>query len=144
MIYGVGTDIINIERVEQILNKNKDGFVHRVLSEHEQALFANKGDSAAYCAKRFAAKEAFAKALGTGIGRIVSFQDLTIRNNEQGKPYFIPSEKLRLYLVDRNIKQAHLSLSDEKFNAVALTAKKFGCEGTKREAYKAGFGQYIN
>jgi holo-[acyl-carrier protein] synthase len=85
----------------------------------EQALFANKGDSAAYCAKRFAAKEAFAKALGTGIGRIVSFQDLTIRNNEQGKPYFIPSEKLRLYLVDRNIKQAHLSLSDEKFNAVA-------------------------
>jgi holo-[acyl-carrier-protein] synthase len=40
----------------------------------------------------FAAKEAFAKALGTGIGRIVSFQDLTIRNNEQGKPYFIPSE----------------------------------------------------
>jgi holo-[acyl-carrier protein] synthase len=116
MIYGVGTDIINIERVEQILNKNKDGFVHRVLSEHEQALFANKGDSAAYCAKRFAAKEAFAKALGTGIGRIVSFQDLTIRNNEQGKPYFIPSEKLRLYLVDRNIKQAHLSLSDEKFS----------------------------
>jgi 4'-phosphopantetheinyl transferase EntD len=56
--------IINIERVEQILNKNKDGFVRRVLSEHEQALFANKGDSAAYCAKRFAAKEAFAKALG--------------------------------------------------------------------------------
>jgi len=46
MIYGVGTDIINIERVEHILTKNKDGFVRRVLSEHEQALFANKGDSA--------------------------------------------------------------------------------------------------
>jgi hypothetical protein len=43
MIYGIGTDIINIERVEQILNKNKDGFVRRVLSEHEQALFANLG-----------------------------------------------------------------------------------------------------
>lgn len=120
MIYGVGTDIINIKRVEYILSKNKQGFVKRVLSEHEQALFANKGDSATYCAKRFAAKEAFAKALGTGIGKIVSFQDLTIRNNENGKPYFIPSEKLRLYLVDRNIKQAHLSLSDEKHNAVAF------------------------
>jgi len=84
MIYGVGTDIINIERVEHILNKNRDGFVRRVLSEHEQALFANKGNSASYCAKRFAAKEAFAKALGTGIGRIVSFQDLTVRNNEEG------------------------------------------------------------
>ncbi len=120
MIYGVGTDIINIKRVEYILSKKKQGFVKRVLSEHEQALFANKGDSATYCAKRFAAKEAFAKALGTGIGKMVSFQDLTVRNNENGKPYFIPSEKLRLYLLDKNIKQAHLSLSDEKHNAVAF------------------------
>ncbi|CAC9563385.1 Holo-[acyl-carrier-protein] synthase (EC 2.7.8.7) [uncultured Gammaproteobacteria bacterium] len=126
MIYGIGTDIINIERVEHILNKNRDDFVKRVLSEHEQALFANKGDSVAYCAKRFAAKEAFAKALGTGIGKIVSFQDLTVRNNENGKPYFIPSEKLRLYLVGKNIKQAHLSLSDEKFNAVAFVVLELG------------------
>jgi len=120
VIYGIGTDIINIERVAHILDRNKEGFVRRVLSEHERALFANKGDSAAYCAKRFAAKEAFAKALGTGIGGVVSFQDLTVRNNEQGKPYFIPSEKLRLYLVGKSIKQAHLSLSDEKTNAVAF------------------------
>jgi holo-[acyl-carrier-protein] synthase len=97
----------------------------------------NKGDSAAYCAKRFAAKEAFAKALGTGIGRIVSFQDLTIRNNEQGKPYFIPSEKLRRTPVPV-LEQHPLAVSSYQ------TAKKFGCEGTKREAYKAGFGQYIN
>ncbi len=128
MIYGVGTDIINIERVEHILSKNREGFVGRVLSEHEQALFANKGDSASYCAKRFAAKEAFAKALGTGIGKIVSFQDLTIRNNDSGKPYFIPSEKLRLYLLNHNIKQAHLSLSDEKFNAVAFVVLELGSE----------------
>ncbi len=94
MIFGVGTDIISIERVSHILEKNKQGFIKRVLSDHEQALFANKADSASYCAKRFAAKEAFAKALGTGIGRTVSFQDLTVRNNENGKPYFIPSEKL--------------------------------------------------
>ena len=95
-------------------------FVKKVLSEHELALFTNKADSAAYCAKRFAAKEAFAKALGTGIGRIVSFQDLTIRNNENGKPHFIPSEKLRQYLVDKKIKQAHLSISDESQNAIAF------------------------
>ena len=120
MIYGIGTDLVDIERVKKILLKNRDGFVKRVLSEHEQALFANKADSAAYCAKRFAAKEAFAKALGTGIGREVSFQDLTIRNNENGKPYFIPSEKLRQYLVEKNIKQAHLSISDESQNAIAF------------------------
>ena len=120
MIYGVGTDLVDIERVKKILSKNRDGFIKRVLSEHEQALFTNKADSAAYCAKRFAAKEAFAKALGTGIGRLLSFQDLTIRNNENGKPYFIPSEKLRQYLVKKNIKQAHLSISDESQNAIAF------------------------
>ncbi len=136
MIYGIGTDIINIERMAHILNRNKEGLIKRILSEHEAMLFANKGDSAAYCAKRFAAKEAFAKALGTGIGKIVSFQDLTIRNNEEGKPYFIPSEKLRLYLVDRNIKQAHLSLSDEKVNAVAFVVLELGEKDTDEK------GQY--
>ena len=120
MIYGIGTDIVSIERVQTIINKNRDGFINRVLTEHERALFANKADSAAFCAKRFAAKEAFSKALGTGIGRVVSFQDLTVRSNENGKPYFMPSEKLRLYLKDKDIQQGHLSISDESQNALAF------------------------
>ena len=120
MIYGIGTDIVSIERIQNILNKNRDGFINRVLTEHEKALFANKADSAAFCAKRFAAKEAFSKALGTGIGRIVSFQDLTVRSNEHGKPYFMPSEKLRLYLQEKGIKHGHLSISDESPNALAF------------------------
>ena len=120
MIYGVGTDIVSIERVQSIINKNRDGFINRILTEHERALFANKADSAAFCAKRFAAKEAFSKALGTGIGRVLSFQDLTVRSNENGKPYFMPSEKLRLYLKDKEIQQGHLSISDESQNALAF------------------------
>ena len=120
MIYGIGTDIVSIERIQNILNKNRDSFINRVLTEHEKALFANKADSAAFCAKRFAAKEAFSKALGTGIGRIVSFQDLTVRSNEHGKPYFMPSEKLRLYLQEKGIKHGHLSISDESQNALAF------------------------
>ena len=120
MIYGVGTDIVNIDRIQKIIFKNREGFIKRVLTDHEQALFANKADSAAFCAKRFAAKEAFSKALGTGIGKVVSFQDLTVRNNENGKPHFIPSEKLRLYLLEKGIKKAHLSISDESQNAVAF------------------------
>ena len=120
MIYGIGTDIVSIERIQNILNKNRDGFINRVLTEHEKALFANKADSAAFCAKRFAAKEAFSKALGTGIGRVVSFQDLTVRSNEHGKPYFMPSEKLRLYLQEKGIKHGHLSISDESQNALAF------------------------
>ena len=120
MIYGIGTDIVSIERIQNILNKNRDGFINRVLTDHEKALFANKADSAAFCAKRFAAKEAFSKALGTGIGRIVSFQDLTVRSNDHGKPYFMPSEKLRLYLQEKGIKHGHLSISDESQNALAF------------------------
>ena len=120
MIYGIGTDIVSIERIQNILNKNRDGFINRVLTDHEKALFANKADSAAFCAKRFAAKEAFSKALGTGIGRIVSFQDLTVRSNEHGKPYFMPSEKLRLYLQEKGIKHGHLSISVESQNALAF------------------------
>ena len=119
MIFGIGTDIVSIERVQKILNKNRDGFINRVLTEHERALFLNKADGAAFCAKRFAAKEAFSKALGTGIGRVVSFQDLTVRSNENGKPYFMPSERLRLYLLEKGIKQGHLSISDESQNALA-------------------------
>ena len=128
MIYGVGTDIVSIERIQEILNKNRDGFINRVLTEHERALFANKADSAAFCAKRFAAKEAFSKALGTGIGRVVSFQDLTVRKNENGKPYFMPSEKLRLYLQEKGIKQGHLSISDESLNALAFVVLEFESE----------------
>ena len=128
MIYGVGTDIVSIERIQEILNKNRDGFINRVLTEHERALFTNKADSAAFCAKRFAAKEAFSKALGTGIGRVVSFQDLTVRNNENGKPYFMPSEKLRLYLQEKGIKQGHLSISDESLYALAFVVLEFESE----------------
>jgi len=51
-----------------------------------------------------------------------------VRNNDSGKPYFIPSEKLRLYLVNKNIKHAHLSLSDEKFNAVAFVVLELGTD----------------
>ena len=126
MIYGIGTDIVSIERVQSIINKNRDGFINRILTEHERALFANKADSASFCAKRFAAKEAFSKALGTGIGRVLSFQDLTVRSNENGKPYFMPSEKLRLYLKDKGIKQGHLSISDESQNALAFVVLEAG------------------
>jgi holo-[acyl-carrier protein] synthase len=51
---------------------------------------------------------------------VVGFQDLTVRNNENGKPHFIPSEKLRLYLLEKGINQAHLSISDESQNAIAF------------------------
>ena len=129
-IFGIGTDIVSIVRIKKTI-KNKR-FVSRVYNEKEIFKCKKLINSENCFAKRFAAKEAFAKALGTGIGKIVSFQDLTIRNNDNGKPYFIPSEKLRLYLVSQNIKQAHLSLSDEKLNAVAFVVLELGEENEEQ------------
>lgn len=120
MIYGIGTDIVNIDRINNILKKNKDRLINKILTEQERLIFANRSFTPSYCAKRFAAKEAFAKALGVGIGGSVSFQDLTVKNDEQGKPYFIVSEKLRIYLINKKIKQAFLSISDENNHAVAF------------------------
>jgi holo-[acyl-carrier protein] synthase len=139
MIYGIGTDIVQIERIRKILKKNKDAFVMRVLTQHEQALFANRGDSANFLAKRFAAKEAFAKAMGTGIGSVVSFQDLMIKNDDKGKPFFIPSEKLRLKLLELQIKKAHLSLSDESANAVAFVVLELESGASKKDS---GLGSF--
>jgi len=120
MIYGIGTDIVNIDRINNILKKNRNKFINKILTAKERDIFANKSSSSAYCAKRFAAKEAFAKALGTGIGKNLSFQDLTILNDKQGKPYFVLSEKIRIYLINKKIKNTFLSIADENDNAVAF------------------------
>ena len=61
MIYGVGTDIVSIARIKDIISKNRDGFIKRVLTDHEQALFANKSDSPAFCAKGLPLKKLFQK-----------------------------------------------------------------------------------
>lgn len=143
MIYGVGTDIVKIERITHILNKNKNGFVSRILTDHEKNLFenrnANPSSGARFLAKRFAAKEAFAKAFGTGIGADVSFQDLMVQNDDKGKPFFVPSEKLRLKLLELGIKKAHLSLSDEQENAVAFVVIELS---SGMEKQSSGLGSF--
>ncbi len=123
MIYGIGSDIVNIKRINHILKEHGDSFAKRILNQHEQIQYKNhinNKNCAHYVAKRFAAKEAFAKALGTGIGKVVNFGDLTIYNNKLGKPYFQFSKKLGKYLGQNNINKVHLSLADEKTSAVAF------------------------
>ena len=117
-ILGIGVDIVENIRIHKSI-KNIS-FIKKVFSSSEILLAKKITNKKSYYSKRFAAKEAFSKALGTGIGKEVGFQDLTVRNNENGKPHFITSEKLRLYLLAKGIKQAHLSISDESKNAVAF------------------------
>lgn len=87
MIYGIGLDLIEIERIENVYNKQK--FVERILSKEEQIKFnsfSQQKRKIEYLAGRFATKEAFSKALGTGLGKTIAFHDINCYNDHLGKP----------------------------------------------------------
>ena len=120
MIAGIGTDIVHIERIQSILNKSTgQAFARRILTDHELALFTEHSQPAAYLAKRFAAKEAASKALGTGIGK-VSFQHMEVTNDDNGAPKLSFNGFALALQNKRNIHSIHLSLSDEQDAAVAF------------------------
>jgi holo-[acyl-carrier protein] synthase len=118
MIVGIGTDIINIKRINRLLLHYKDRFVKKILSLRERIIFGEIDDllKARYLAKRFAAKEAFAKALGLGIGRPIGFNDIEVLNDSAGKPL------LNLLNYQSIIKDyiIHVSLSDDSEYGVAF------------------------
>ena len=86
-IFGIGTDIVNIKRMEKIFIKKNNNFKNRIFSKREILYCENKKKSYSYYAKRFAAKEALSKALGTGIRKGINFKDIEILNDKMGKPY---------------------------------------------------------
>ena len=118
-IVGIGTDIAEIERVEKVLARSGDAFAERILTPVELAIYRERKQSGRFLAKRFAAKEAAAKALGTGIAQGVTFQDFIITNDEYGKPILTLENKARELAADRAIQAIHLSISDERHYAVA-------------------------
>ena len=119
MIIGIGTDIVNIERIERILEKYGEVFLqknfHQLEIERYNSLVSGK--QAAYLAKRFAAKEAFAKALGSGIGKMVAFRDIAVINNDAGMPQLLVSADKIPDVTNYNIQ---ISLSDDYPFAVAF------------------------
>ena len=119
MIYGVGTDLIEIPRVARVLERFGDRFAQRILCEPELRRFRAHKQPVAYLAKRFAAKEAFTKALGTGIHAPANWHGVWVVNLRSGKPQFEYSEPLRRLLSERGIGRAHLSLTDERGMAAA-------------------------
>ena len=120
-IFGIGTDIVSVYRIKKSL-KNKN-FVNRIFNEKE-ILKCKRIINCSNCyAKRFAAKEAFSKALGTGITKGLNFNEIVISNNKSGKPYInIIGQTKKLF--DKKFKKKKikisLSLSDEKKYAVAF------------------------
>ena len=125
MIVGLGTDIVEIARIEERIPAAGDEallscrLAKRVLTETEFALFVGSTQPGRYLAKRFAAKEAAAKALGTGIGRGVSFQHIEVSNNANGAPLVTFSDGAAERLAYLGGARAHLSIADEKHYATA-------------------------
>ena len=126
MIYGVGTDVVEIGRIEKALERFGERFARRILCDPELKRFAAHRLPANYLAKRFAAKEAFTKALGTGIHAPANWHGVWVRNLLSGKPTLEFSDSLKVFLEKKGVTQAHLSLSDEK--GVAFATVILECE----------------
>ncbi len=118
-IFGIGTDIVDISRIKKILNKK---FISRIFSVKEIQYCESKTDKPAYYSKRFAAKEAFTKALGTGISKGISFNEISISNNKNGSPYIelLGKTKIITNNIIKKKNKIYLSLSDEKKYALAM------------------------
>jgi holo-[acyl-carrier protein] synthase len=128
VIVGIGTDLVEIVRVERALERHGDRFARRILVAQEYQRFAAHRKPAAYLAKRFAAKEAFSKAMGTGIRAPVNWQNLGVANHSSGRPYFELSEALAELVRRRGIRSVHVSLTDERGMAAAFVVLE-GADG---------------
>jgi holo-[acyl-carrier protein] synthase len=124
MIIGIGSDVIAVDRINKIISLREEAFIEKILTAQEITLLKNLNETrvAGYLANRFAAKESLSKALGTGIGKDVSFQDIEIFKTPQGKPYFILSNKLQNYIQSNYGEgvRIYLSMSNETEYAQAF------------------------
>lgn len=113
MIIGIGTDLVHIPRMQTLLEKHGDKIAARILSDREFAEFKLQLKPAAYLAKRFAAKEAAAKAMGTGFRDGLSLRHIVVSNNELGKPEISFEETGLTLKQELKIGRSMLSLSDD-------------------------------
>ena len=117
-IIGTGIDIVEIARIEKTYNRYESKFASKILHDEELKELENSYDVVAFIAKRFAVKEAFVKALGTGIRGEVSWHSMYVKHDENGKPFlaFTPefAKEINAWKLE-----VHISISDEKNYAVA-------------------------
>ncbi|MDP2575659.1 holo-ACP synthase [Vibrio penaeicida] len=118
-IVGLGTDIAEIDRFEKSLSKLGEAFAKRILTEPELVTFHATKQQSRFLAKRFAAKEAASKALGTGIAKGVTFHDFIVSNDANGKPILSLHNQALAYSTSAGVTHIHLSISDERHYAVA-------------------------
>lgn len=119
MIAGFGTDIVSVERIRRALERHAGRFARKVLADGEWVIYSGLSDGACFVAKRFAAKEAFFKALGEPPSAANTWHQLTIGNEPSGRPRLEFGPELAVLLQRRDITGWHVSLSDEREYAIA-------------------------
>lgn len=119
MIFGIGTDIVEISRIKSAMQRS-ERFALRILTEFEMTEYTDCKQQERYLSKKFAAKEALVKAMGTGIGNSYSWQMMQIEHTQLGKPYFVFFGAIKDYLADQNVANCQLSISDEQSYATAM------------------------
>ena len=121
-ILGIGVDIIQNKRIKKAIKNNF--FIKRTFSKKEISYSKNKLNKTNFFAKRFAAKEALAKAIGIGFSKNLNFKDIEILNDRNGKPFYYQSKKIKM-IINRRFKiknfKLFLSISDEKDYSIAFT-----------------------
>lgn len=128
MIYGIGADLVHIPRMVKVLERWGSRFMKRVFTPAEIEVCRKRAFPPASFALRFAAKEAFAKAMGLGMTRGMVWRDIEVVHDPKGKPGLIPHRESARACEERGIIAIHLSLSDEKEYAVAMVVLEKGDE----------------
>ena len=120
MIYGIGTDICNLRRIESM--KSLDAFAKKILSKNEKKIFLKQEETQKikFLAMQFAAKEAIVKALGTGFTKPMMPNQISVLRNNEGKPTIEFDESIKSFINDLGIKSSQVSLSDDGGYAVAF------------------------
>ncbi|RKZ32136.1 holo-[acyl-carrier-protein] synthase [bacterium] len=120
MIIGVGIDIVEIERIRRIIEHYGDKFIERIFTVSERKYCHNKMDYAGCYAGKFAGKEAFLKALGTGLARNIRWKEIEIITEKSGKPQIIVKGNVLRLIEQLNIIRIYISISHSKENAMAM------------------------
>ena len=126
MIAGIGIDIVEHERVARIHERYNEKFARRILDDLEMDDYHKTTSPVRFLAKRFAAKEAAAKALGTGIAHGITLNMICVRHDDNGKPVLELSAKAKEYASSLGVINQSLSISDEKNNSVAIVVLESG------------------
>jgi len=120
MIFGIGTDIVRVERIQADLERFGERFAERILTAAEMQEFRGNASKPNFLARRFAAKEAAVKAMGTGFSNGIQLHDIEVTHDPQGKPLLNFHGRAQQFLHEKRITVAHISLADEQDNAVAF------------------------